>query len=184
MHRRRLCSSNVDGNFRNGDLTFSSGGITAVATGTYRGHTSAVVQDRQTGWTTSSGAGLGVYHVSGNTSDDNITLGEQLTITFDQMVNLTSIGLRAEGHNYTGWTPNSTFLFNGTSTPLPDNVGSIALNQTGKVFTFAYGGTTPDQFYLASMTVTPAVPEPESYALMLGGLGLVAFVSRRRRSIA
>ena len=29
--------------------------------------------------------------------------------------------------------------------------------------------------------VTPQVPEPETYALMLGGLGLVAWMARRRR---
>jgi hypothetical protein len=29
----------------------------------------------------------------------------------------------------------------------------------------------------------PAVPEPETYALMLGGLGALAFVARRRKSV-
>jgi hypothetical protein len=38
----------------------------------------------------------------------------------------------------------------------------------------SYGGT-----YLASLTVT-AVPEPESYAMLLAGLGLMGFVARRR----
>jgi hypothetical protein len=31
-------------------------------------------------------------------------------------------------------------------------------------------------------TVTPQVPEPESYAMILGGLGVVAFVMRRRNT--
>ena len=77
------------------------------------------MRDHEPGWTASKGAGLGVYHLSGDTSDDNITLGEKLTITFTQAVNLTSIGLRAEEHNFTGWSTGATFLLNGTSTLLP-----------------------------------------------------------------
>ncbi len=38
----------------------------------------------------------------------------------------------------------------------------------------------PTQFHSLSVT-TNAVPEPETYALMLGGLGVAAFMARRRR---
>lgn len=178
-----LCSSNVDGNVFGDDLTFTNGGITAVATSSFVSGASSVVQDHEGSWSATVGAGLGVYHKKGDTSDDNITSGETLTITFDQVVTLTSISLRAEGHNYTGWAPGSTFLFNGNSTLLPLNVGSIGLNMTGQVFTFAYGGAKADQFYLAAMTATP-VPEPEAWALMLAGLGAVGFVLRRRSPAA
>jgi len=173
------CSSNIDSNVFGGNLSYTTGGITAVATSFYSGGASSVVQDHEPNWSSTVGAGLGVYHKHDDTSDDNITSGEKLTITFDQVVNLTSIGLRAEGHNYTGWNTGDTFLFNGVSKLLPDNVGSIALNMTGQVFTFAYGGTQANQFYLASMTAA-AVPEPESYALMLAGLGAIGLAVRRR----
>lgn len=172
------CSSNVNGSVFSGTLSFSDGGITANATANYFGRDAAVVQDHEPGWTASKGAGLGVYH-SKITSDDNITSGEMLTITFDQVVQLSSIGLRAEGHNFTNWAAGDTFLFNGVSTLLPDNVGAIATSMTGQQFTFAFGGAQANEFYLSSMTVS-AVPEPESYALMLAGMAVIGFVMRRR----
>ena len=56
------------------------------------------------------------------------------------------------------------------------------LSATGSVFTFAFDSArTVDQFYLASLTVTP-VPEPGTYALMLGGLALLGGVARRRKA--
>ena len=181
------CSSNVDAGVRDGDLTFSTGGITARATATHNGQTAAVVQDSDGAWTSSIGAGLGVYHASGQTDDDNITTGEQLTLTFDRIVRLTSIGLRAEGHNYTGWDPRATFLFNGVSMLLPDDVGSISLHGVfGQTFTFAFGGGAfADQFYLASASVLSGreeitVPEPGGLALLATALGALGWASRRR----
>ena len=38
-----------------------------------------------------------------------------------------------------------------------------------------------DAFEAANFTVTAPVPEPETYVLMLAGLGAVGFMSRRRR---
>jgi PEP-CTERM motif len=41
-----------------------------------------------------------------------------------------------------------------------------------------------DAFEVANFSVTAPVPEPETYALMLAGLGAVGFISRRRRRTA
>lgn len=45
-----LCNSNVNGGVLNGDLTFSSGGGTVYATGSYNGNMAAVVQDHENGY--------------------------------------------------------------------------------------------------------------------------------------
>ena len=182
------CSSNVDAGTRNDDLTFTNGGITVKATGTYLGNTAAVVQDSEASWTSSIGAGLGVYHLSGNNSDDNITAGESLTLTFDRIVHLTGIGLRSDGHNFTAWTSGATFLLDGVSMLLPINVGSIGLDLTAQSFTIAFGGASGDQFYLSSLSASAiaeqvgTVSEPSGMALALGSLGLLGWSSKRRRT--
>lgn len=180
-----LCSSNVNGGVFGDDLTFTLGGITVRATSSYVDGPSSVVQDHEPSWSATAGAGLGVYHTHPvDNSDDNVTQGETLTLTFDQVVHLDAIGLRADGHNFTGWADGATFLFNGDSMLLPKGTGSIGgLGLSGTVFTFAYGGRQADQFYLSSVTVS-AVPEPEVYALMIGGFGALGFVARRRRRSA
>lgn len=197
-----LCSSNVNGGVLGGNLSYQSGGITVLATGFYNGGTASVVQDHDNGYngllfgSTANGAGLGVYHRVNPTdnSDDNITAGEMLKLSFDQVVTLSDVGMRAEGHNTTSWLTNASFEYstNGTtwiSALLPDNnvvgnanAGRFVLGLTGQDFYFRYGGTSPiDQFYISSVTVA-AVPEPEIYALMGLGLGLMGFMARRRKS--
>ncbi|WP_161974607.1 PEP-CTERM sorting domain-containing protein [Piscinibacter terrae] len=179
-----LCSSSVDTNVLGDDLTFVSGGVTVHATGFYNTTQVAVVQDHENKYDPARkiGAGLGVYHHWKDTADDNITSFESLVLNFDRAVVINAIGLASEGHSAGGWVPGATFLLNGVNMALPAGSGSISPGflASGTTFSFAFGGAVPDQFYLSSITVTP-VPEPETWALMALGLGLLG-VARRRKA--
>lgn len=192
-----LCSSNIASSL-SGDLSFTNSGLTVHAQGSYNGGAfgagAAVVQDHENGYNgllsgiSAIGAGLGVYHLKTDTSDDNITSKEKIWLHFDQNVSLSSVGFRAEGHNTTGWISNATFQYsfdNSTWTTglLPKNVGQFALSHTGHDFYFKFGGAHADQFYISSMTVS-AVPEPETYAMLLAGLGLIGFSLRSQKRSA
>ncbi|MDD5481180.1 FxDxF family PEP-CTERM protein, partial [Rhodoferax sp.] len=60
--------------------------------------------------------------------------------------------------------------------------GQFALTHTGQDLYLRYTGDDDknSQFYLSSMTVA-AVPEPETYAMLLAGLGMLGAVARRRK---
>jgi hypothetical protein len=192
-----MCSSNPSSVLSGGALTFQNGGISVDALASFNGSTfggagAAVVQDHEDAYngllsgSGAVGAGLGVYHTVNSTSDDNITSDEVLKLHFNQGVTLSSIGLRADGHNTTGWSSGATFQYsldnaNWTTGLMPVNNGQFALNQTGTDFYFRYGGSSAAQFYVSSVT---AVPEPETYAMMLAGLGLMGFTARRRKQSA
>lgn len=197
-----LCSSDVGSGVLGGSMFYESvAGTTDVLVdvyGYYNNGVATVVQDHENSYngllsgSTANGAGLGVYHIVNPTdnSDDNITAGEMLLLSFDQVVTMDSVGLRSEGHNTTGWGANTGFEYSTDgstwiSQAFPYSTGLFAINLTSQDFYFRYAsgdGISPDQFYISSVTVTP-VPEPEIYAMMAAGLGLMGFVARRRKKL-
>jgi hypothetical protein len=88
------------------------------------------------------------------------------------------------------------FGYNYDNVYFPSAAPQLSFN--GVLFTTTGGeqwnlwGTSPTGYSLHSYagtggqevqgTITSAVPEPESYAMMLAGLGLMASIARRRKS--
>lgn len=186
-----------------GPLNFSKGGINVGAYGFYNGTSVVAVQDIENRYDGTDmgdgtrGAGLGVYHenLSGGfvNSDDNITSGETLKLTFGEAIQMNWIGLRSEGHNFTSWTPNATFEYSTNGSDwvnelLPNGTGSFTFSAPliSKDFYFRFAqedGKVFDQFYLSAANVTEGdfqVPEPASIALLGLGLFSLGVVSRRK----
>ena len=174
-----------------GSLVYTAGGITATATGTYNGNAATVVQDSTSGWTTvsghaGSGAGLGVYHNINDASDDNITPNERLIITFDRVVTIKGIGVQADGHVNFSKDKKFNYSIDSGSTVLYTWGGGATDDFNLMGTSFSFWTDTPytacKQFYLSELDVVAAVPEPETYALMLAGLGVVGFMAKRRKA--
>ncbi|MQA39363.1 PEP-CTERM sorting domain-containing protein [Rugamonas aquatica] len=103
--------------------------------------------------------------------------GTTYTLSFDLTHNPYSHGAGLDvfvgGNHYSfeGSTPVTNYTFNFTTTG-----GTQAL-----VFS-SVGGDGYSGAVLDNVSVTAAVPEPETYAMMLAGLGLVGVIARRRKA--
>lgn len=110
--------------------------------------------------------------------------GCTLTPSFDALIDLTVDGITHQIDLPYSWHSSGPNDYLSFDTPAPvvfdfDSLGlvTIAIDSIG-VLTSS-GGTTYGNVN-ATVSVTP-VPEPASYALMLAGFGVIAFVARRRK---
>jgi len=142
-----------------------------------------------------SAANLRVVFNAAEPGGDAITLNS-LTLTIYN-ANGTTFFTAPLDHPYdfantqTG-TGNSGFVFGLTSqeagqlqtllNPLGGNFSSLRAG-LGAAASNATGGN--ETFFMANSTALPptAIPEPESYAMILAGLGMLGFIARRRKRI-
>jgi hypothetical protein len=104
-----------------------------------------------------SGLAAGVYNITVTLSGQNVSFDQALSNlngVFGTAFNVAVPSIAFYNVSYTGASPFALHLFGS------DLAGASV--------------------YSGDVTVT-AVPEPETYALMLAGLGLMGFIARRRR---
>lgn len=96
------------------------------------------------------------------------------TATVELFSGVTSLGTLALAQNTSSW-PNLTPEFRGFG----DTSGFDKM-----VFTNSYTRDGNGFFAIDDMRIAaaPAIPEPETYAMMLTGIGLIGFMSRRRKN--
>jgi len=168
-------------------LSFSSGGISLDATGTKDGKTAFAYLDKSNNPPTHTGpAGLGVcgvLDVDGQCvpgSDDNVTSGEVLTLTFSQNVHTFDWGFNGADHG-ASFDPGDSLelsidggLFMTMMLDVPGFTNFNGLSGT----TFALKWDNVD-FYLANVTAVPLPPAVVLFGAALIGLG---WLGRRRKA--
>lgn len=138
--------------------------IAAASTGSFAAYGDIVFTDSFSGTFNSAGAGSigwnagslapGVYNFEASvTSTGNISISNG-KFNSDPLANLTSKIVYGTG-TFAGGVMNVTFDF--------------------------LSGAKPGGSYGGTLTITSAVPEPETYALMLAGLGVMGFIAMRRK---
>ncbi|MDR3212855.1 MAG: THxN family PEP-CTERM protein [Azoarcus sp.] len=118
-----------------------------------------------------------------NTTGNPLLDGDIFVITWNPDSNIQGIPSYGQAFNYDGYDYTfdyfeSTQRFNNLS----QSQCAAAGRSNGCVgFTTPEYGTTPIQFAFNISATAAPVPEPETYAMLLAGLGIVGMVARRRR---
>jgi hypothetical protein len=129
-------------------------------------------------------ADFGATHSLGNTTP--VSFSDKFTFSPDVSLSLVDALLHNSGFSKVLNIDFTSVTLNGYALTLQNGVFDYAftneqLSLQGALVLEVSGLTGGNASYAGTINVLP-VPEPETYALMLGGLGLVGFVARRRKS--
>jgi hypothetical protein len=115
--------------------------------------------------------------------DVTLTTTDSDYVSVDLEMSLKSIFV---GKNYRGSVTDGTATITATTnytneTPTDNTTGEAVTALTGTSFTWTDGGGVGTRAFDLDFIVTVTVPEPSSYALLAGLIGLGAVMLRRRR---
>ena len=115
-------------------------------------------------------------------SDDNITVGEFVTLKFSKDVTITNTSYN--NNHDGGLAAGNTILVNGVTkgTVLNSSLGVVNDSYVLGAGTGITYGYSNQQYYLSSITVE-AVPEPTTLGLFGLGLAMVGFAIYRRKGV-
>jgi hypothetical protein len=128
--------------------------------------------------------GLGVVSGPDSSSKPWISGTEELTLTFANMVNL--VGYHVYQRDDAQGSPDQFKVRVDGGNWVYRSFASLVFSTsdqywlTGKTFSFMAADN--EKFYVGAVKITSAIPEPQTYALMLAGLGVVGLAARRRRA--
>ncbi len=156
------------------------------------------------GWTTASGSGIEVRNsVEGGSYDggnyveldsySNSSMSQSITTTAGALYTLSFAYSARQGVAYDSNTVQA--LWNGSSVVTVSAEGNGQSGNVWNVYSYTVTGTGHDTLTFAALgtndtlggsldavSLTAAVPEPSTWALMLGGMGMIGFSARRRNA--
>lgn len=131
-------------------------------------------------------AGLDAVHVVAGAFEDTFTFTPSISGWLNGSLVTTSFGT-SDDINFTSASINGiNFVFgpNGPSefsfSPVEYATGPLVLKVFGIAAPLLAAGTSIAASYAGTINVS-AVPEPETYAMLLGGLALIGFMAKRRK---